>query len=154
MFVGLWKNLCFKKDMKWQAFAFVAVFPVWVVLGVGFALFCLIFWANLAKSLSVVRIQLKKMCHLADESMTPKADFSATPDSKIDAEGFPSFWFFLSRSRLLHMRNRVFLNAGPKILFWSLPVNLSCCCFSPSLFSCHCVPKGNASQGSPWTSST
>lgn len=52
------------------------------------------FVTNSAKSLSVVRIQLKKMCHLADESMTIKADFSAEPDSKIDAEGFPRFWVF------------------------------------------------------------
>lgn len=35
------------------------------------------------------------MCHLADESMTLKADFSEKPDSKIDAEGFPSFFLFL-----------------------------------------------------------
>lgn len=41
-------------------------------------LFCLV-WVLpelLKKRPSVVRIQLKKMCHLADESMTLKAGFS------------------------------------------------------------------------------
>lgn len=61
----------------------------------------------------MVRIQLKKMYHLADESLTLKAGFSEKPDSKIDAEGFPSFCFSISRSSLLHIRNRVFLNARP-----------------------------------------
>lgn len=99
----------------------------------------------------MVRIQLKKMCHLADESMTIKADFSAEPDSKIDAEGFPRFWvFFLSRSRLLHIRNRIFLNARPKILLLfsqSFMMQLP-----PSLFSCHYVSKDYTPQGIPWTS--
>lgn len=51
---------------------------VCVVLGFGFwgFLFVCLFLTNSAKSPSVVRIQLKKMCHLADESMTLKAGFS------------------------------------------------------------------------------
>lgn len=113
----------------------------------GFLFVCVcwffFFLTNSAKSPSVVRIWLKKMCHLADESMTLKAGFSEKPGSKIDDVGFHIFSLSISRSSLLHIRNRVFLNARPKNLFWALTASLSCCCFSPSLFPCHYLPKNN-----------
>lgn len=41
----------------------------------------------------MVRIQLKKMCHLADELMTLKDGFPEKPAPKIDDEGFHNFSF-------------------------------------------------------------
>lgn len=118
------------------------------VCGLGWFFFvlcvvCFFFLTNSVKSPSVVRIQLKKMCHLADESTTLKAGFSEKPASKIDDEGFHIFFISISRSSLLHIRNRGFLNARPENLFWALTVSLSYCCFSPSFFLCHYLPKDN-----------
>ena len=97
----------------------------------------------------MVRIQLKQICHLADEPTTLKAGFSEKPASKIDDEGFRIFSFsvLISRSSLPHTGSRVFLNARSENLFWPLTVTLLCRCFSPSLLLCHYLPKNDAVTG-------